>query len=330
MSLRRAVQGWLEARWYHAAPVPLWLRGLERLFAALARRRRRKLVSAAIRLPAPVVVVGNIAVGGSGKTPLVIALIDLLRAHGWCPGVVSRGYGGSLRGVHRVKVDDDPALTGDEPLLIAQRTGAPVVIGADRVAAGQALLAESGVDIVLADDGLQHYRLARDLEIAVVDGRRLLGNRRLIPAGPLREPPARLEEVDLVLVNGQRSPDQAGFDLVLGDARSLVVDGYSKLSLFASQPVHAVAGIGDPQRFFDALSASGLTPIPHPFPDHHVFAAADLVFGDGLPVLMTEKDAVKCRPFAPPNSHAVPVTARLSSPAIAAIIERVSALRLPS
>ncbi len=316
MGWRRAVQDWLEARWYRAAPVPLWLGGLERLFAGISRRRRRRLSAAAVRLSKPVIVVGNIAVGGSGKTPLTIALVEWLRGQGWRPGVISRGYGGSTRGVHRVLPSDDPAVTGDEPLLIAQRTGAPVVIGRDRVAAGQAMLRDTDVDIVIADDGLQHYRLARDVEIAVVDGRRRSGNGRLLPAGPLREAVARLDEVDLVLVNGARQVGEPGFDLVMGDAVPLRGGATISLSELTARPVHAVAGIGDPSRFFDALSALGLTVIAHPFPDHHGFTAADLMFDDGLPVLMTEKDAVKCRGFAPAHAYAVPVTAVLSTGAL--------------
>lgn len=329
MGVRRALQDWLEARWYRSAPVPFWLAGLERLFAVIARRRRRKRSAAAVRLPVPVVVVGNIAIGGSGKTPLTIALVDVLRDHGWRPGVVSRGYGGSARDVHRVQPTDDPAVTGDEPLLISQRTAAPVFIGRDRVAAGQAMLRDTDVDIVIADDGLQHYRLARDVEIAVVDGRRRSGNGRLLPAGPLREPVTRLDEVDLVLVNGTRRADESGFDLVLQQAVPLRGGPPKALATFAGNAVHAVAGIGDPSRFFDALAAAGLTVIAHPFPDHHAFAADDLAFSDPLPVLMTEKDAVKCRAFAPAESYAVPVTASLSSDALAELIARVSALRSP-
>ncbi len=317
MGLRHALQDWLEARWYRAAPIPFWLSGLERLFAGISRRRRRKLSAAAVRLSKPVIVVGNIAIGGSGKTPLTIALVERLRGQGWQPGVISRGYGGSTRGVHRVLPSDDPAVTGDEPLLIAQRTGAPVFIGRDRVAAGQALLAATDADIVIADDGLQHYRLARDIEIAVVDGRRRSGNGRLLPAGPLRESVARLDEVDLVLVNGERQAGEPGFDLVMGDATPLSGAAVRPLPAFAATRVHAVAGIGDPGRFFDALSAAGLTVIAHPFPDHYAFSAGDLSFDDGLPVLMTEKDAVKCRGIAPADAYAVPVTAVLSTGALA-------------
>ncbi len=330
MGVRRAVQDWLEARWYRAAPVPFWLRGLERLFAGVSRRRRRKLSAQAIRLSAPVVVVGNITVGGSGKTPLTIALVELLRRQGWRPGVVSRGYGGSARGVHRVMLSDEPVVTGDEPLLIARRTGVPVFIGRDRVAAGQAMLDQTEVDIVVADDGLQHYRLARDAEIAVVDGRRRSGNGRLLPAGPLREPVARLDEVGLVLVNGTRAADEPGFDLVLGQAVPLRGGPPKALSEFAGTVIHAVAGIGDPSRFFDALSMAGLTVIAHPFPDHHAFRADDLAFADNRPVLMTEKDAVKCREFASTQAYAVPATAILSAQALAglgALFEHLSALR---
>ncbi|MGH8481671.1 MAG: tetraacyldisaccharide 4'-kinase, partial [Nevskiaceae bacterium] len=196
---------WLTRRWYGTAKAPWFLRPLAALFGFVARLRRRRQQAQAReqRLPVPVVVIGNIAVGGTGKTPFVIWLVERLREWGWRPGVVSRGYGGNApRWPQQVKPDSEPAVVGDEPVLIARRAGCPVFVGPDRVLAAQRLLASGGVDIVVSDDGLQHYRLWRDLEIAVVDATRGLGNGRLLPAGPLREPASRLAEVALVVANG--------------------------------------------------------------------------------------------------------------------------------
>ncbi|MCK9489696.1 MAG: tetraacyldisaccharide 4'-kinase [Xanthomonadales bacterium] len=325
--MTRGLQHWLEARWYGNAPVPWWLAGLERLFAWLAARDRRRQRARQVRLPVPVIVIGNIGVGGSGKTPLVIALIEHLRQAGWRPGVVSRGYGRRGKGIHRVAPADAVEHAGDEPVLIARRTGAPVVVAADRVAAGRTLVATGEIDIVLADDGLQHLALARDVEIVVIDGRRRLGNARLLPAGPLREAPQRLRQVDLVLVNGPRQDGEPGFDLVMDQARSLGDDTPRPLREFQSGPVHAVAGIGDPARFFTALRQAGLTLIEHPFPDHHRLQPDDLDFPDRQPVLMTEKDAVKCRDFAQPHWFHVPVNATLDARALASVAELLA--RLP-
>jgi tetraacyldisaccharide 4'-kinase len=316
------LRGWLEARWWQQAPVPGWLAVLSRLYGRVAHWRRRRATAAAVTLPVPLVVVGNVAVGGTGKTPVVIALVEALVAAGFRPGVVSRGYGGRGPG-GLVPADGDPGRYGDEPVLIARRTGVPVWVDRDRVAAGRALLAGQGVDVIVADDGLQHYRLARTVEIAVVDGSRRFGNGRLLPAGPLREPTSRLAQVDLVLVNGLRSPHELGFDLRAGDPRALRDDQRRPLAAFTGSPVHAVAGIGDPSRFFASLRAAGLEPIEHPFPDHHRFRPGDLAFGDPRPVLMTEKDAVKCARFAQANWYALPVSAALPAAAIARVLERL-------
>jgi tetraacyldisaccharide 4'-kinase len=299
---------------------------------ARLRRRRQQAVAREQRLPVPVVVVGNIAVGGTGKTPFVIWLVERLREWGWRPGVVSRGYGGRAREwPQRVLPGSDPALVGDEPVLVARRAGCPVVVGPDRVAAARALLDGGAVDVVVSDDGLQHYRLWRDLEIAVVDATRGLGNGRLIPAGPLREPPSRLGEVALVVANGPGWTAPAGrqvtMRLAAWQAEALDGSGPRLLSDFAGQTVHAVAGIGNPARFFAMLSQQGIGLVVHPFPDHHAFARADLEFGDGLPVLMTEKDAVKCRAFGAPNQWVVPVEARLEPDAVALVQELTQPLR---
>src|SRR5690606_19487888 len=256
-----------------------------------------------VRIDCPVIVVGNLVAGGSGKTPLAIVLVERLRAAGFNPGVATRGYGRDDAGTPRwVDADTDPALGGDEPVLIAYRTGAKVRADADRAAAARALV-EAGCDIVVCDDGLQHYRLRRDIEIEVIDGRRRYGNGQLLPAGPLREPAARGERVDFRVLNVGSGAAEAGFGewpmrLVADHAQPLVGGRPVSLSALAGKRVHAVAGIGDPEHFFDMLRGHGIAVVPHAFGDHHRYNAGDLRFGSDLPVLMTENDAVKCRAFA--------------------------------
>lgn len=310
----------LEETWYSPPPAPLLLRGLARLYGAVAQWLAIRRSKRQVRLGVPVIVVGNISVGGTGKTPFTIWLVDLLRAQGWRPGVISRGYGGKApRYPLRVGTDTDPAHCGDEPSLIARRCGVPVAVAPDRVAAGRLLIESGEVDLLIADDGLQHYRLARDLEFCVVDGLRGLGNGELLPAGPLREPPARLAAVDLVVVNGGRWRPPKGtrapvidFQLRADEAVSLVDGERRPLGDFRGRRVHAVAGIGHPARFFAVLCNVGAEVSMHPFPDHHRFAAADLDFGGDATVLMTEKDAVKCQAFARPGWWYVPAQAFLS------------------
>jgi tetraacyldisaccharide 4'-kinase len=260
----------------------------------------------------PVIVVGNLAVGGSGKTPLVLWIAGFLKSKGWTPGIVSRGYGAKVGAPREANPDSDPAEVGDEPVLLARRSGCPVWVDPDRARAAAALRARHReVDVLVLDDGLQHYGLARDIEIALVDARGF-GNGFLLPAGPLREPPARLRAVDAVVVHG--TSVVAGYAMRLEGALFYRLADPSErrgASEFAGRAVHAVAGIGDPDRFFRHLRALGLEVVAHPFPDHHAFGAADLDFGDDAPVVMTEKDAVKCRRFAKPRHWVLPVDAAL-------------------
>ncbi|MEP6996234.1 MAG: tetraacyldisaccharide 4'-kinase [Betaproteobacteria bacterium] len=277
------------------------------------------------RLPVPVIIVGNIAVGGSGKTPLTIALANEFARRGWRPGIVSRGYRGSSGAPRVVRADDDPDAVGDEPLLLA-RTGLPVWIGADRPAAARALLAaHSDCNLIIADDGLQHYALARDIEIAVIDARRGLGNGLPLPAGPLREPAARLAQVDaIVRLGGATSRSGREFTMTLTGDRFVRVNAAAvsaDAALFRSGTVHAIAGIGDPARFFAQLAALGIAAICHSFPDHHRYAAADLALPGATAILMTEKDAVKCKTFADDRCWALPVTATVE-PTLFALVER--------
>lgn len=314
-------------RWYGSGPRPWLLRPLAWLYRAVvairARAYRRGWLSS-VRLPVPVLVVGNITLGGTGKTPLVICLAAYLRGQGWRPGVVSRGYGGSQVEPCLLPEESDPSRFGDEPSLIRQRTGVPVAVGRDRPGAAR-LLVEAGVNVIIADDGLQHYRLQRDVEICVIDGMRRLGNGLVLPCGPLREPPSRLRRVDYRVVNGgEPAADEVPMRLSGGTAQYLRDDAQDRpLETFRGRRVHAVAGIGHPARFFDSLRAHGLEVIEHVFADHHVHVSADVTFDDGLPVLMTEKDAVKCAGFVTDNMWSVPVQARLPDAFLHSIHERV-------
>jgi tetraacyldisaccharide 4'-kinase len=313
--MRAGLERWLMARWYGGVAPGPGLRLLAALFGLLVRGRRcayRRGWLRRTRLPLPVLVVGNLGVGGAGKTPTTIALVDGLRARGWRPGVISRGHGGSEQGPIRLPADPDPARFGDEPCLIALRTGAPVAIGRRRAEAGRLLAASGEVDLLVADDGLQHYALERDLELLVIDGRRRHGNGALLPAGPLREAPARAAGCDLRIVNGG-VPEAGEWPLQqqLGDPLPLAGGPALALTDLHGQAVQAVAGIAEPERFFAVLRSAGLQPEPRPFPDHHRFTAADFGFDDGRPLLMTEKDAVKCRAFARPHWYAVPLRSTL-------------------
>ena len=305
---------------------PLWLVPLSLLYGLLMALRSvlyRLGLRHRIRVAAPVVVVGNLTVGGTGKTPLVAWLSSHLAACGMRVAIVSRGYGGRARGVTRVTVHSRASEVGDEPLLLARRAAATVFIGRDRVAAAQEAVRD-GADIVVCDDGLQHLALVRQCEIVVIDGQRGFGNGSLLPRGPLRESPRRLRRVNAVVVNGAiTAPDftlprfVTGTHFVMqmrpGDARPVAGGGALRsLASFRGAGVHAVAAIGNPQRFFDMLRGAGLTVYEHPMPDHHAFKSGDLNFGDSLPVLMTEKDAVKCAAFADERCWYVPVTAEFS------------------
>jgi tetraacyldisaccharide 4'-kinase len=255
----------------------------------------------AVELPVPVVVVGNVSVGGTGKTPFVIWLAAQLRQRNLRVGIVTRGYRGRAADWPRlVTPESDAREVGDEAVLLARRTACPVAAGPDRVAAAERLLEEHTVDVLLSDDGLQHYRLARRFEIAVVDGMRGMGNGLCLPAGPLREPVERINQVDAIVVNGGDWGHAGVFRataVVTGVHR--VKDGESRsLESFKGREVHAVAGIGNPQRFFDLLEDAGLEVIPHPLEDHADLDASQLEFDEPGPVLITEKDAVKCEDVA--------------------------------
>ena len=287
----------LTAAWYAGHPALGLLRPLEWLYRAVVQRKRARFLAGEgeiYRAPVPVVVVGNITVGGTGKTPMILWLIEHCRCQGLRVGVVSRGYGAQPPQLPwRVQADQAASVAGDEPLLIVQRSGVPLMIDPDRGSAVAALLASEPLDLILSDDGLQHYRLARDLELVLIDAARGLGNRHCLPAGPLREPVERLQSVDALLYNGASSDPQDGYGFNLRSGEQHPLSHFP-----AGQALHAVAGIGNPQRFFNTLEGLHWRPVAHAFADHAPYSAELLSFSPALPVLMTEKDAVKCRAFA--------------------------------
>ena len=297
----------LQHVWARTGVLAVLLLPLAMLFAVVSGWRRlayRRGWLHAVSVGVPVIVVGNITAGGSGKTPLVIWLVNWLRSQGYRPGVISRGYGGTARGCVEVQADSPPAQVGDEPVLIRLKTDAPVVVGRDRVTAARTLLEyHPDVDVIVSDDGLQHYRLQRDVEIAVIDAATGLGNGWPLPAGPLREPQSRLAQVDAVVqvVRGaaQPRPFQGAWRADYTAGRAYRLRAPQEKRALRELPQHdwiAATGIGRPQGFFDMLTAQGVRFSPRAFPDHHVFRPTDLP--DGGAVLMTEKDAVKCQTFA--------------------------------
>ena len=327
----------LDHYWYNKNLLVILLVPLSWLFCLVSMLRRKAYQAHLLkitRLPVPVIIVGNISVGGTGKTPLVVWLVHFLKQAGYRPAVISRGYGGRGDGKaqhwpQRVTPDSDAILVGDEAVLLARRCGCPMAVAPNRVAAAQVVLENNGCDILISDDGLQHYALARDIEIAVIDGVRRFGNGYCLPAGPLREPQSRLESVDFVVVNGESSNyDQFSMHLRSGALRHVGGDNKTcDISAFYGQVVHAVAGIGHPARFFRHLKGLGLEIIEHAFPDHYLFTAQDLQFG-GNPsvnpiIIMTEKDAVKCRGFAGEDHWYLPVDAQLNSEFGERLLERL-------
>lgn len=301
--------------WYRRGPLAwvLWPASVFFGIAVCVRRALYKLRLLPSKHPGiPVIVVGNLTVGGSGKTPLVLWIAEFLKAKGWSPAIVARGYGAKIDAPRAATVADDAAAVGDEPIVLSRRSGCPVWVGADRVRVIAALREQHPqVNVLVLDDGLQHYRLRREIEIAIVDARGF-GNGFLLPAGPLREPKSRLASVDAVVSHDYGAV--RGFKMSLaGETLHRMTDSRDRrpLAAFAGQKVHAVAGIGDPNRFFLHLVKHGIKVVPHPFPDHHLFSAEDLRFGDREPVLLTEKDAVKLRHAAQAHWWVLPVTAKL-------------------
>ncbi|KAF0193162.1 MAG: tetraacyldisaccharide 4'-kinase [Gammaproteobacteria bacterium] len=287
----------LDVSWYDGSGWTVFLSPLSWLFRLVTAARRHAYHAGllkAYRLPVPVIVVGNITTGGTGKTPLVIWLAQFLKEKGFRPGIVCRGYRGQATAWPQVVNEgSESRWVGDEAVLLARRTGCTVVAAPDRVTAAQTAL-DAGCNVIVSDDGLQHYAMARDIEIVVIDGERRFGNGRLLPAGPLREPVSRLMSVDFVVTNGAARDREYPMTVVGEKFRRLGADAaFQRAEYFQGRDLHAVAGTGNPGRFFRYLTSMGLTFVAHPFPDHHCFSAAELRFGRNAVVLMTEKDAVK-------------------------------------
>jgi tetraacyldisaccharide 4'-kinase len=319
----------LESHWYRSSYswltlLLLPLSWLFRLIVALRYFFYRFKIKKTFLFNVPVIVVGNITVGGTGKTPFVIWLAHFLQKEGFSPGIVSRGMGGEQLNVpYWVDAVSDPAVVGDEALLLVRRTHCPMVVGVDRVAAVKELLQKTNCNIVISDDGLQHYRLGRTIEIAIIDGERRFGNGCLLPSGPLREPLKRLKRVDVVVVNGAKLAKNEEYMHLEGSKLISLVKNQQIQSVaeFKNKTVHAVAGIGNPNRFFNALRNENIQLIEHLFPDHYLYQASDIHFSDDLPVIMTEKDAVKCIGFADERHWYLPVQAEMSKGVEIKIVE---------
>jgi len=316
------LQQWLEKIWYgrndQYSKARFLLLPLTTLYCAVNNFQRRIQTRDLSQIPCPVIVVGNITVGGTGKTPLTIHLVKLLQKAGYKPAIITRGYGGKAESwPQSVNENSDPYLVGDEAVLMAIRTRVPVYAGADRLLSIRELLKVHDCDVIISDDGMQHYRLPRDMQIAVIDGTRMLGNGYCLPAGPLREKKERLDDCDLVVVNEPVNIyDKKQWHTMSIEGKVLLnlLTG-EKLSLadFSKTKVHAVTGIGNPERFYKSLELAGLQLQKHSFPDHHDFQQSDLLFDEDLPIVMTEKDAVKCRGFASSNCWYLPVAANLDT-----------------
>jgi tetraacyldisaccharide 4'-kinase len=332
----------IESLWYCISPWHLLLWPLSLIYGAVTAIRRwfyRAGIFKTEALPVPVIIVGNITAGGSGKTPLVIWLAQFLRDAGYQPGVISRGYGREGVDVRVVSASSTATEVGDEPLLISQRSACPVVVGRDRVAAAQTLLQKNPqVNVIISDDGLQHYKLARDMEICVVDGARGFGNSLLIPAGPLRETMERLNTVNALIINGDYINNSikpnaytSSMKLVGGQFLQLKhTQQTARAENFTGKNIHALAGIGNPPRFFAHLKSLGLQCTEHAFPDHHVFTAEDIAFENAEVILMTEKDAVKCKPFATEHCWSLAVSAELDHSFGELVLERLKQIKEPS
>lgn len=319
------MRAWIEQQWYRLGLWHVVLIPFSWLYQFLSKLRRVAYLCGIFKsyqLSVPVVVVGNITVGGTGKTPLVIWLALTLKQAGYTPAIISRGYGGRAQSISAVDINAEPSVVGDEPILIAAHSDCPVWVGRDRVAVGEALLrAHTECDVIISDDGLQHYRLQRDVEIAVVDSMRGFGNGFRLPAGSLRESTVRLTEVDAVVKNGNTA-----IDLPVNVATTFLMQlqtmqfyqlmqsqNQCTATAFTNKKVHAIAGIGNPERFFQTLRELGLSFKSHVFADHHAFQVQDLQITDADIILMTEKDAVKCKVFANPRCWVLPVVAQLES-----------------
>ncbi len=320
---------WIESQWQKRGVYAWLMMPLSLLYCTVMILRREAYGSGllkAYRIGKPVIVIGNLSVGGTGKTPLVIWLANQLARKGIRPAVISRGYGGRAKSFPLlVNAETRAAITGDEPAMIARSLGCPVVIDPDRVAAANWLVERGLCDVILSDDGLQHLALGRDLEIAIISSDKIAGNGLCLPAGPLRENKSRLKSIGVVISREKKSALTAfTMDLLPGECSRLDNPAMRlPLSAFWKSPVHAIAGIGNPEGFFCSLRTAGLEIIPHPFPDHHDYTPVDISFADGLPVIMTEKDAIKCSEFATRNHWAVTTRVEVDEGILIAVLEKI-------
>lgn len=318
---------WIEKCWYQrhkAAWLLLPFSALYLLVITLRRLAYQLKLKASFKVKAPVIIVGNITVGGTGKTPFTLWLCHYLQQQGLKPGIISRGYGANVTLPRLVQAVDVAAEVGDEPLLLARRSGCPVVVCRNRVAAAEYLLANTEANIIISDDGLQHYRIKRDLEIVLIDGTRGLGNGFVLPAGPLREPTSRLNQADIVIANTQPYAAAHGLMTLEPEQAIALVSGEV---LAPPATVSLVAGIGNPERFhLTAVSCGFQIKQRYFFGDHHQFSPQDLT-GISGPVLMTEKDAVKCQSFARENWFSLAIKARLNSEAQQLLADKIHSIR---
>ncbi len=306
----------LEETWYNKHPLAYFLLPLSWLYRFIIFVRKQIYKAGLMRVNKfniPIIVIGNIVAGGTGKSPLTIWLVDYLKQKGRLPGVISRGYGGKLNNsVQQVRVDSNPELVGDEPIMIARKANCPVAIGKNRSKAVEGLLEHENVDVIICDDGLQHHALGRDIEIAVIDGLRRHGNGFCIPAGPLREPVSRLKNVDMVVANARAQRGEFLMEYTYDDLVSLNNPNITKpIQEFSQQTVNAVSGIASPEKFYSYLIRHDLKLIRHKFTDHHQYEYKDLQFDNDYPIIMTEKDAIKCEKFATDNIWYLPIKAVL-------------------
>ncbi|MCF6204182.1 MAG: tetraacyldisaccharide 4'-kinase [Methylococcaceae bacterium] len=313
--MKKGLSRWLQDSWYKEMYISSALTPLSMLYDDVMRFRHflyEKGIYKKTKLSVPVIIVGNITVGGTGKTPLTLWLARFLIVEGFKPGIISRGYGGNSE-TWPIWVDSQskPEIVGDEAVLMARRADCPMVVGPERVKSAQMLLDKSDCDVIISDDGLQHYALERDIEIAVIDGERRFGNGYTLPCGPLREPISRLQNVDLIIVNGVAEEENEFSMAIEGDVVvNLVTKEEKLLNQFRKSSCHALAGIGNPNRFFDMLEQEGISIESHSFQDHHQFTEEDISFNDDKLVLMTEKDAVKCTNFATEKHWYLPIKAK--------------------
>jgi len=321
------LQQWLEAIWYKQGKGGFLLFPLMGFYCVINGLQRWLQTTLQKKLPCPVIIVGNITVGGTGKTPLTIYLVKLLEKAGYKPAIITRGYGGSAaQWPQTVTANSDPNLVGDEAVLMATRTDVPVYAGANRLASIQQLLKETDCDVIISDDGMQHYKLPRDIQIAVIDATRMLGNGYCLPAGPLREPESRLDNCDFIVLNGGlKTNNKSGLSMKLfGDVLvNLKTAKEIPLSKLCDHSVNAITGIGNPQRFYKTLEQGGLRLHQYSFPDHHQFTTADFQVNNDLDFVMTEKDAVKCKSFATDKFWYLPVSATLDNKFDSGLLEKL-------